>query len=512
VSSQNNDIISKFHTLSPQQLLDAANYYYDINSTDTALVCFNLLINSSETDADLEHQKRMIEAYNAIGTIYLLLCDYRDAYESFIKALVISEKANDESYKSRIYNNIGNIYSSFNKFDLAETYYLKALQQCQDSIGKIILLNNLGAIELDNGKSDTAFYYLNESLQMSKQHNDIYSYSTLNNLGLYYQKEKQFSAALSYFRLSLEKAKMNHKILKEAEVLSNLGTLFFEINKMDSALFYIDLSNVIAEKNSFFKISAENYLTLSKIEKSKGRNKDALVFFEKHANLKDSIFNVEKFGEINQLQRLYEISKTNQQIEQLVIEKKIKSRTIYYQKIIWIITLCILLLVSLGLLFIYIQKRNLSTAYQTLFEKNLEIMDLKKDHSSEKDSEKYKKNMPDNDGQNELLDKIFAIMEDIPVICDPKFSIDKLATLVESNNTYVSQVINNILKKNFRSLLNSYRIQEAQRFFSAPDIAKYTIEAVALNVGFRSRSAFRDAFKEITGVSPNLYIKLMQKQ
>jgi AraC-like DNA-binding protein len=268
-------------------------------------------------------------------------------------------------------------------------------------------------------------------------------------------------------------------------------------------LFYIGLSNDVAKQNGFLKISSDNYLLLSKIEKSRGRNKSALDLYEKYASLKDSIFNVEKFGEINQLQRLYEISKTNNQIEQLVVEKQIKEKTIQYQKIIWIITLCVLLLVSMGLVFIYLQKRSLGIAYKTLFEKNIEIIDLK-EHPSEKNTDKYKKNMPEGEMQDELLDKIFTIMEDIPVICDPKFSIDKLATLVESNNTYVSQIINNILKKNFRSFLNSYRIREAQRFFSAPDIAKYTIEAVALNVGFKSRSAFRDAFKEITGVSPNL--------
>jgi YesN/AraC family two-component response regulator len=86
-----------------------------------------------------------------------------------------------------------------------------------------------------------------------------------------------------------------------------------------------------------------------------------------------------------------------------------------------------------------------------------------------------------------------------------------LAELVESNQAYVSQVINNTLKKNFRSLLNTYRIPEAQRLLSTPDAAKYTIESIAYQVGFKSRTAFREAFKEITGVSPNYYLKSAQK-
>jgi len=110
------------------------------------------------------------------------------------------------------------------------------------------------------------------------------------------------------------------------------------------------------------------------------------------------------------------------------------------------------------------------------------------------------------------LHKILTLMEDSSIFCAPDFSVDKLAELVQSNQKYISQVINNVLKKNFRSFLNSYRIREAQLIFSEPDVKRYTIESVALRVGFKSRNAFREAFKEITGVSPNFYLNSMQEQ
>jgi len=103
-------------------------------------------------------------------------------------------------------------------------------------------------------------------------------------------------------------------------------------------------------------------------------------------------------------------------------------------------------------------------------------------------------------------------MEDTPTICDTEFSLDKLAELVQSNHSYVSQVINTALKKNFRSFLNSYRIREAQQQFSELDTTKYTIESVAVKVGFKSPSAFRATFREITGVSPAFYLKSIQEQ
>jgi AraC-like DNA-binding protein len=145
-------------------------------------------------------------------------------------------------------------------------------------------------------------------------------------------------------------------------------------------------------------------------------------------------------------------------------------------------------------------------AYKILFEKNIEIIDLQ-----EKSLEKYQKSALSEDMHDELLDKILTLMEDADTICDTNFSIDRLAELVQSNQKYVSQVINNALKKNFRSFLNSYRIRMAQLIFSGPDAVKYTIDSIAIRVGYKSPSTFRDAFKEITGVTPNFYLKSMQE-
>ena len=69
-----------------------------------------------------------------------------------------------------------------------------------------------------------------------------------------------------------------------------------------------------------------------------------------------------------------------------------------------------------------------------------------------------------------------------------------------------------MLGKNFNSLLQSYRIREACRRF--PDPANYgnlSIEAVAADVGFKSRTNFNSVFKEVTGLTPSVYIKMAQQ-
>jgi AraC-like DNA-binding protein/Tfp pilus assembly protein PilF len=515
IYGQEMNVISDFKHLSLEQLFDTANYFYRKNSADTALDLFGLFINQQTTNTDVEHQKKIVEAYTRSAVFHFHKSDFRTANELWVKALLLCEKIGYDTYKPRILNNIGNIYYSFGKYDLAKSYYEKALDLALDQDTLIVIpvpvLNNLGIIELREGRLDNALNLLNKSLQMSMQHDGIFLYNILHGLGELYEQQKNYDSAYVYYRLALDNSIKNEQIKYETKCLSDLGKLFFRHNRVDSALFYIELSNSFAKDHNFLDILAENYLTLSQIEESKGRKIQAFEYFKIYSNLKDSIFNVQKISDINQIQRLYEVSKTNEEIEQLRVEQEVKERTIYFQNIIQRIILTILLLVSTVLVFVFFQKRRLNTAYQTLFEKDVELIENQQ-NLSEKHREKYKKSALTHDKQGELLDKVLAVMADTSIICNTEFSVEKLAEVVQSNSTYISQAINTVLKKNFRSFLNEYRVREAQRLFSEPDAKKYTIEYVSFTVGFKSQSTFRDAFKEVTGVSPNFYLRSMEKQ
>jgi AraC-like DNA-binding protein len=75
----------------------------------------------------------------------------------------------------------------------------------------------------------------------------------------------------------------------------------------------------------------------------------------------------------------------------------------------------------------------------------------------------------------------------------------------------VSQVIHEHCGLNFNAFLNQYRIKEAcKRMSDTTRYGNYTIEAIANDVGFRSRSAFASSFKRITGLTPSEYQRFAQ--
>lgn len=116
------------------------------------------------------------------------------------------------------------------------------------------------------------------------------------------------------------------------------------------------------------------------------------------------------------------------------------------------------------------------------------------------------------DIQDKLLYKILSVFEDISVISDPDFSLNAMADKVGSNTKYVSVVINRTYHKNFKTLLNEYRIKEACRRMTDSDYDRYTIKAIACEVGFRNTVSFIRCFKNIMGMTPSIYQKLSKER
>jgi AraC-like DNA-binding protein len=88
---------------------------------------------------------------------------------------------------------------------------------------------------------------------------------------------------------------------------------------------------------------------------------------------------------------------------------------------------------------------------------------------------------------------------------DPEFSLIKLASYLSTNTKYISHAINSVYKKNFSTYINEFRIQKSIELLHAESAKVYTLESIALQSGFKSRSVFITHFKNITGKTPSQY-------
>jgi AraC-like DNA-binding protein len=71
----------------------------------------------------------------------------------------------------------------------------------------------------------------------------------------------------------------------------------------------------------------------------------------------------------------------------------------------------------------------------------------------------------------------------------------------------VSRIINSELNKNFRNLVNEYRIEEVKARFKDPSSSQFSILGVAYKCGFNSEASFYRIFKNLVGLSPKEYLQ-----
>jgi len=86
-------------------------------------------------------------------------------------------------------------------------------------------------------------------------------------------------------------------------------------------------------------------------------------------------------------------------------------------------------------------------------------------------------------------------------------TLKKVAERLDTNSNTVSKLINSKTGINFNDYINQKRIALAQQRLLDDEFKHLTVEAVGQSVGFKSKSAFYNAFKKHAGQSPSAFMK-----
>ncbi|NMM48330.1 helix-turn-helix domain-containing protein [Marinigracilibium pacificum] len=91
----------------------------------------------------------------------------------------------------------------------------------------------------------------------------------------------------------------------------------------------------------------------------------------------------------------------------------------------------------------------------------------------------------------------------------------KMQDLVESTGiTYkrISEVFNKNYNKTFYEVMNEYRLEEAKSLIKQGFYKKHTLNYLAEQAGFNSKTTFNRIFKKYTGYTPSDYIKHIEEE
>ena len=107
---------------------------------------------------------------------------------------------------------------------------------------------------------------------------------------------------------------------------------------------------------------------------------------------------------------------------------------------------------------------------------------------------------------NLLYHEIIEYLEKSKPYKNPDFNAQLLAKALHSNVNYISRAINVGGHDDFRTLLNTYRINYVKSMLDEGAMKKYTIDHIYTEAGYKYRSTFNASFRLITGMTPSEYV------
>ncbi len=116
------------------------------------------------------------------------------------------------------------------------------------------------------------------------------------------------------------------------------------------------------------------------------------------------------------------------------------------------------------------------------------------------------------DIHSSLKSRLLCLFEQDMVFKNSELRITDVASLLGSNRTYTSRIVNEDFDTNFCDFVNSYRVDYAKKMILEDKDNKLSINDISVQSGFSSESSFYRAFKLKMGKSPVQYRKANSTQ
>ena len=492
---------------------------------DSAIVCYSIVAGRAQrNDLDSKEMYHIARALNNIGYIYATYYyDYHKAYENLNQSMELSRRYGFDNNLAYAYLNMASIINARNSLYAGETFSSDALDNTRQAFDvavkaqewNVAVTSIYNLLDMMRNKSDIKL--IEPDLVRFKKLQLTDSVEMWQCTRLFCQASEayfsgQYATALDYYN-QMEAKAQDVTTNRQQCIIKAMQQKAMVLAAMHRYQEAIDCLQQVAEITVNHGMQSElidTYHALAQVYSAMGNGQKADLYDYKYLKAKDELIHKSHAEKLEKSRFLDEMSRVNEQVAQIQAKHERAHQLLLMVCLITaIILIALLLLVRSN-----IKQRNY---IRHLYEKNVQLLDVKvaadqpASHAVDKQEEsapKYQSQL-DQESKDRLFERINHVMDDITIICKPDFSLQQLADQVGSNYKYVSQVLNEFYGKSFKQVLNEQRVREACRMFN--DTERYgnlTIEAIAANLGFNSRSNFTVTFKRITGISPSDFMKM----
>ena len=453
----------------------------------------------------------MVSIYNAYGIYEANKNNYAVARSYFYKSLTRALEQNDRLRQAKLELNLAEV--AFLLKDTSGLAYARSAYDWAEANGndEVMLVGAYQCANLSylQRKPEEALRYLAKVKKLAEQ-GHYKEWSSIHKLyadvylmmGRYAQAEEELEAALAN-RDNAQAATLPEIYLSYAR-LRAAQQRYRESNELiEQGLRLAEQHTAYASAADFYRLQAENYEAM-------GRPQAALAAFKLYKNVSDSIYDWEKEHSMRELGMLYEIDKSEQELAyQRQLLQVARNRTVF------LLLMLLFLLVLVGvLLYSYFRQKALYKAIALQNKDALERERLLRERLKElssapapADAGKSPSQPLSTERMDALYERISDLMEEQRLYTDTNLTRERLAELLGTNRTYLSQVINRKTGLTYLQFLNQYRIKEAVRILSDAGNRDYPLKALYGDLGFSSPTTFYKLFQETVGMTPSAYRK-----
>lgn len=460
--------------------------------------------------------------------------------------LNIIQNCKNDSINAHAYASLGSLYTSKGDYIKAfESHYkAKEIFSIESHNIKSIIYNGIGLSEVyrNIGLADRALKELETTIELDKKAGSKDHYTTANlhiSSAILLTGQKKYISALAQYLIAEQILKRNTNLNAAIEIQVNLsiiysdiGNIYLLINDLKKAEKFINLAAEALGNIKNFEIEYVNTITLAELYVKTNREKQAIQILNPivdHPNV-PSDFNknihellAQSYTQINDLENAKKERIKVDAIQSLsaqqksvglkeayaYVEKDLKDKDQQYiqHKILLFLLIFCLTLCLVGGIFYYNKKlKNQKKAYHDLTSSI--------EQSKKIDSKKVKPidDLEFSKSELELIEKLDKF-EQTKGYLKKDLTLAVLAVDLNTNTSYLSEIINKSKNKNINTYINELRINYiTTELYNNPKLLNYKISYLAELAGFSSHNNFALVFKKITKISPSVFLDERRKE
>lgn len=270
------------------------------------------------------------------------------AMESYLEAESYAAQTSDFNLRGLIEHFIGDLYFEQYLHDKAivrlkrsQACFAQSPDLCKKEIGSY---NAIGNAFLVMQQNDSALHYFNEGLKLAELHHDSAQQALVKHgIGITYRETGDLHSAQKHLS---EAIAFCHDSIQQLHSYLSLAGVYNDLNREDSARFYVNQVQSILEQTPQTSSLANFYLLLSQMEEKNGNYKVALEHKHQYTKLLALELDENRKQNVEMIERKYHSELDRNERQRLLNERQ------------WALMAILCLTLMLGAIYFYFYRKH----------------------------------------------------------------------------------------------------------------------------------------------------------